>query len=360
MNPNGLLFLWWLDRNNPDDRKAVAAALEGWPLWACGLLGRAMTGYYAGSGDKHILEALEKAYGADPDCLRSITGNMSNPWPAFDTYSWTGNQGIADALDAMFKKEGAALLPSLNRYRKAPDLKPGTTVDNAHVVEFLESTTPWAVGYLWTGDARYLEAALGWHDLLERVAMQPHGVPVADEWYGPTGAFRGSETCDVAGYVWSQICLLSVTGEGRMADRAGAGVLQRRAGHRVARFQDPRLFPEPQPVRQPVAGLSARAQGRRRRLPAQALAALLHGRAQPHRALVRDAHVDGHLRQRPGGHLLRPLQGDGAGGRPRAGRDRLPDRLSLQRDHRDLRAARAGGGLPARLPHSRLVHGSRP
>ena len=49
--------------------------------------------------------------------------------------------------------------------------------------------------------------------------MQPHGVPVSDEWYGPTGAFRGSETCDVAGYVWSQASLLSVTGEGRMADR---------------------------------------------------------------------------------------------------------------------------------------------
>ncbi len=218
MNTNGLLFLWWLDRNNAGDRKAVTTALEGWPLWACGLLGRAMTGFYAGSGDKHVLEALEKAYGSDPDCLRSIPGNLSNPWPAFDTYCWTGNRGIAAALDAMFTQEGQ-LLPSLNRYRQAPDLKPGTTVDNAHVVEFIESTTPWLVAYLWTGDRRYREAAVGWHDLLERVAMQPYGVPVADEWYGPTGAFRGSETCDVAGYIWSQVCLLLVTGEGRMADR---------------------------------------------------------------------------------------------------------------------------------------------
>jgi uncharacterized protein len=219
MNTNGLLFLWWLDRNSPGDRKAVTVALEGWPLWACGLLGRAMTGFYAGSGDKHILQALEKAYAGDPDCLRSITGNMSNPWPAFDAYCWTGNPGIAGALDAMFKREGGGLLPNLSRYRKAPDLTPGTAVDNAHVVEFIESTTPWAVGYLWTGEARYLQAAVAWHDLLECVAMQPHGVPVSDEWYGPTGAFRGSETCDVAGYVWSQVCLLSVTGEGRMADR---------------------------------------------------------------------------------------------------------------------------------------------
>jgi hypothetical protein len=219
MNTNGLLFLWWLDRNSAADRNAVNATSGGWPLWACGLLGRAMTGFYAGSGDKRVLETLEKAYAPDPDCLREITNSLSNPWPAFDTYCWTGNRGIAAALNGLFKNDAAKLAPSLDRYRKAPDLKPGTTVNNAHVVEFIESTTPWAVGYLWTGDVSYLQAAVGWHDLLERIAMQPYGVPVSDEWYGPTGAFRGSETCDVAGYVWSQICLLTVTGEGRMGDR---------------------------------------------------------------------------------------------------------------------------------------------
>lgn len=219
MNSDGLLFLWWLDRNNAADRQAVKAALEGWPLWASGLLGRAMSGYYAGSGDTRILEAMVKAYGSDPDCLRAITANMSNPWPAYDTFCWTGNPGVAQALDRMFKQDGGALVPSLSRYRNPPDLRPGATVDNAHVVEFIESTTPWLVGYLWTGDTRYLEAAIGWHDLLERVAMQPYGAPVSDEWYGPTGAFRGSETCDVAGYVWSQVSLLAVTGEGRMGDR---------------------------------------------------------------------------------------------------------------------------------------------
>ncbi len=219
MNAGGLLFLWWLDRNKPEDRKAVLAALDGWPLWACGLLGRALSSYYAGTGDKRALEALVKAYGSDPDGLRWIPGNIANAWPAYDAYTWTGDPGIAAALDNLFKKEGGALMPALSRYRDAPDLKPGTTVDNAHVVEFVENTTPWAVAYLWTGDARFLQAAVGWHDLIERVAMQPHGVPVSDEWYVPTGAFRGSETCDVANYVWSQAALLAVTGEGRMGDR---------------------------------------------------------------------------------------------------------------------------------------------
>ncbi len=219
MRPDGLLFLWWLDRTNPDDRKSADAALGGWPLWACGLLGRAMAGYYAGSGDPRILAALETAYGADVDGLHSISGSMSNVWPALDTYTWTGNQTIANALTAMFDKEHPGLVPALNRYRTAPDLRPGVAVPNEHVVGFIENTTPWAAGYLWTGDAGYLQAALGWHDWLARIAMQPHGVPVSDEWYGPTGAFRGSETCDVAGYVWSQLMLLCVSGDGRLADR---------------------------------------------------------------------------------------------------------------------------------------------
>ena len=253
MNTTGMLFLWWLDRKNPENQKAMSAALEGWPLWASGLLGRSMTGFHAASHDKHVLDALEMAYGSDVDCLRDIKGNLSNLWPAFDTYCWTGNPRVAEALDGMFKREGGALLPNLSRYRKAPDLTPGTGVDNAHVVEFLESTTPWLVGYLWTGDKQYLQAAVGWHDLLERVAMQPYGVPVSDEWYGPAGAFRGSETCDVAGYVWSQISLLAVTGQGRMADRleraffnAGPATVSRDFKTHVY-FQSPNRFADQSP-----------------------------------------------------------------------------------------------------------------
>lgn len=248
VNDNGILFLWWLNRDNPEDQRSVVAALDGWPLWACGLLGRAMTGLYAASADQDILDALTTAYGSDPDCLCSITGNISNLWPAFDTYTWTGNATVAEAISALFDPARSQLKPNLERYRWPPDLSPGAAVENQHVVEFIECTTPWVLGYLWTGEQRYLQAATGWHELLERIAMQPHGVPVSDEWYGPTGAFRGSETCDVAGYVWSQTALLAVTGDGRMADRAeraffnaGAATVSRDFRTHVY-FQSPNRF----------------------------------------------------------------------------------------------------------------------
>jgi len=220
MHANSVLFLWWLDRTQPD-QAASAECSAAWPVWACGLLGRALSGAYAASADKGILQALEMAYAGDPNRLRLGWG-MSNPWPAFDTYTWTGDRGIAAALDALFAEDGGGLKPggdSWNRYRRMPAEAPGAEA-NDHVVHFLESTTPWALGTLWTGERRFLDTTLAWHEHLARIAMQPHGAPVADEFYGPTGAYRGTETCDVAAYLWSQTALLGLSGLGRLADRA--------------------------------------------------------------------------------------------------------------------------------------------
>ena len=219
MNPNGILFLWWLNKNHPDDAKAITCD-GGWPIWASGLLGRALAAYYAGSGDPRVLQTLEAGYSGDRNWVR-LGGGMSSVWPAFQTYTWTGNKEIGESLTTLFSKDGGkgASRGGWDRYRRMPNEKPGAEA-NDHGVAFLEGTTPWALGYLWTGNREFLDATIAWHDLLERVAMQPSGVPVADEFYGPTGAFRGTETCDVAGYLWSQIVLLSVSGQGRMADRA--------------------------------------------------------------------------------------------------------------------------------------------
>jgi hypothetical protein len=220
MNPNSILFLWWLNKTNPDDVKSVAIG-GGWPIWASGLLGRAMAAHYAGSGDPRVLKTLETAYGGIPDDVPMGWG-MSNPWPAFETYTWTGNKHIAAGLTALFAKDSTAKSvkghDSWDRYRRMPNDQPGAE-RNDHGVHFLESTAPWALGYLWTGNRDLLTAALAWHDMLYRDSMQPYGVIVSDEWYGPTGAFRGTETCNVAGYLWSQILLLSVSGQGRLADR---------------------------------------------------------------------------------------------------------------------------------------------
>jgi hypothetical protein len=217
-NAKSIEFLWWLDRNNANDVKSVGID-GGWPMWACGLLGRAMAGYYAGSKDPRVLKTLETAYSGNHDFIRMGWG-MAAVWPALQTYTWTGNKEIAGALTTLFKEGG--IEPggsSWDRYSRKPSSVLGSEQPD-HVVHFLETTTPWALGYLWTGNRDYLDTSLAWHDYLAREAMQPSGVPVADESFGPTGADRGTETCDVAGYLWSQVLLFSISGEARLADRA--------------------------------------------------------------------------------------------------------------------------------------------
>ena len=128
MNPNGILFLWWLNKNHPDDVRSIEGD-GGWPIWASGLLGRALSAYYAGSaGPEHVLQALEAAYSEDRDWLR-LDGGMSNVWPAFQTYTWTGNKEIAAVADCPVlqgRRQEHARDAAWNRYRRMPnDRSPG-------------------------------------------------------------------------------------------------------------------------------------------------------------------------------------------------------------------------------------------
>lgn len=244
MNENGIQFYWWLNQNNPEELKAVLGKdmrEPEWPIYAGGLLGRALTTYYAGSKDPQVLKALEMAYAGDPEWI-TMGWSLTNPWPAFDTYTWTGNKKIADAL--------TALLESKAGHRNRYFMMPAGNDPSDHGVHFLETSTPWLLGYLWTGKSEYLQAVLKWHEQVEKGSMQPHGVPVFDEFYGPTGAFRGTETCDVSGYIWSKIRLLEVTGKACMADRveqaffnAGPAVVERNFKSHVY-FQSPNRMAE--------------------------------------------------------------------------------------------------------------------
>jgi hypothetical protein len=220
MNPDSVIFMWWLSRKNPKDMDAaqgIGVNEPEWAAWANGLFGRALAVYYDGSGDKAALKTLETAYSGDPRWVR-LGWSMSNAWPALQTYTWTGNKVIKQALTALFEKGGINQKEfTWTRYRTPPEKNAIGSPD--HGVHFCESTTPWALGYLWTGNREFLDAALAWHDLIADNCMQPFGVPVFDEYWGPTGAFRGTETCDVGAYMWSQSILLGVCGQGRLADR---------------------------------------------------------------------------------------------------------------------------------------------
>lgn len=230
-NDNGIIFMWWLDKNNPEHvnaavRKAGVEA-HAWPIWANGLFGRALSGYYYGTRDERALKAMETAYSKNSLWSNNICAILQL-WPAFETYTWTGNKEIKRQLTEFFKAnkiETAQPEKPVRMidvwYNRMPDEKRPWFKQPDHGVRFNESVIPWLVGYLWTGDESYLTAACSWYEIIERGddGMQPNGLPVCDENSGPTGSLRGSETCNVSAFTWSQITLLRVTGKAQMADR---------------------------------------------------------------------------------------------------------------------------------------------
>jgi hypothetical protein len=248
MNDKGILFMWWLDKNKPADKEALLRQAGGeanaWPIWANSIFGRSLCGYYLATEDKNALKTLESAYTNDL-CWTDKDAPETNIWPAFETYTWTGNKTIGKCIDEFFEKykieppmESVPLDQCIRmikmHYNRYPDQRRPWYKQPDHGVRFNECTIPWLVGYLWTGNADYLKSQLRWYDIIERgdEGMQPHGVPVGDENSGPTGSLRGTETCDVAAFTWSQITLLRVSGEGRLADRVERAVFN--AGPSVA------------------------------------------------------------------------------------------------------------------------------
>ena len=65
-----------------------------------------------------------------------------------------------------------------------------------------------------------LDSAVDVFDWAEQRHMLPCGVPSSEEFLAGIGAFRCLETCNVPCWIWSQLWLLRVAGEGRFADRA--------------------------------------------------------------------------------------------------------------------------------------------
>ena len=240
MTENSILFIWWLNRNDPADMSEKEAGFSDWfPQWSCGLLGRTLAAYYAASGDKRVTRALELAYNGDSSWLRRRFAQTSM-YPALETYTWTGNPVIKASLTELFEKRVNKNMPGKTAEIGMPfsivmpdEKRPWfeqaggywcndggwILMGRVHGVHFNELSAPWALGYLWTGDRQFLDAVCRYDDLIERDSMQPYGVFVADEFAGPTGASRGTETCNVSAYMWSQIELLRIGGQAVMGDR---------------------------------------------------------------------------------------------------------------------------------------------
>ncbi len=243
--PVGTSFIYW----RPDYRPV------GFNSWAHSHMGRALVALYEATREQRVLDALVKVYAEYPTRMGSweLGGDVSglcNLDALLETYSFSGERRILErALEAIAQPE---VKQSIEEWRRG-QLKPG------HMVILYENIRLPALVYPWSGDPHLLRATVDAFKWLDEYHMLPYGVASGEEFASGIGAFRKTETCDVAAMLLATSWMYRIEGNGRWGDRmeraffnAGAGPVARDF-KTMCYYQSPnRLRSDSLPIEQPV------------------------------------------------------------------------------------------------------------
>jgi hypothetical protein len=196
------IFLWWTAQPQFPQKKHYS-----FEIWGCAVLGRAMTAYYAGTGDARILRQIEKAY-SNTTQFSGIGRQGVNAETILEACEW----GADPALGKKVLERSGFLEKTVGDWM-AMNITP------MHGVSYNEASKLPAVYYPYIGNPDYIQASVNCYDWAETYCMQPHGIYQCDEHMKGTGAFRGTETCNITDYIWSNLWILRVDGNRRHGDR---------------------------------------------------------------------------------------------------------------------------------------------
>ena len=256
LDDDGIGFMWFRKLHPPQ----VSAKLQqGFCLWASACIARVLAVEYERTGNTRILRTLEAGF------RRPTWGDPRNEkgkWRVWYQREDVGMESALAALRAGGKGNLEAVVEhGLNRIRTidaaqmlgepAPGKGWWPGFGRCHAAMGCENLHLPAICYPESGDAKMIEAshaAFLW--LLEDTVL-PTGVTSGDESMHGRFAFRGTETCAVADWVWALLKTLEVSGESWLADMAetawfnAAPQCMTRDYMRHVYFQSPnRLFDE--------------------------------------------------------------------------------------------------------------------
>lgn len=204
VNRGGSSFIYW-KTNQP-------AAFNS---WAHSQMGRALVAYYEATGERRILDALQKAYRNYPVPMGSLdlvwinVSGLCNLDALLETYSFTGDKRLLErAASAMQQADVQATVTNWDQNR----------FTTCHAVCANELIRLPSLFYPWSGDPKYLEAAKNAYQWLGREHLQPYGVSSGEEMLSGIGAFHLTETCNVTANLWSRLWMFRITGERSWGD----------------------------------------------------------------------------------------------------------------------------------------------
>ncbi len=242
VNRGGVSFIYW-SKDKP----------QGFNSWAHSHMGRALVAWYQATGDKRILDALVKAYAEYPAPMGHLrfddVSGLCNIDAMLETYRFSGDPRVLQRVGAAI---GAPDVQSSVRGWLEGKIVPG------HAVCAYEQIRLPALMHLATGDPKFLQASRCAFQWFDENHLLPYGVTSGEEFLSGIGAFRLTETCDVAAQIWSNVWLYRILGERNFGDRieraffnAGAAPLARDF-QTMCYYQSPnRIQPETLPGEQP-------------------------------------------------------------------------------------------------------------
>jgi len=222
--------------DRPEGRLGPETGSMAWP-WA--VFFRAVKAYYEATGDPRIPEALEKnylSYTVDELGMNRFVVNVEGMlW----TYSITRNPALLEAAVKAWDEN-------------ASDMTQASALDDSefhmHGVTMNELLKIPLILYSYTGDEKYLRAALHAEAKMEGPNMLIDGINSSTEALAGNDPLASHETCDIADYTWTMGYYLMTTGDGQWADRIEKGIFNGGLGAITKDFRSMQYFSCPNQV----------------------------------------------------------------------------------------------------------------
>ncbi|MGO8752340.1 MAG: beta-L-arabinofuranosidase domain-containing protein [Thermoguttaceae bacterium] len=202
VNRGGTSFIYW-----------KPGKPSGFNSWAHSQMGRALVAWYQATGEKPILDALVRAYADYPVPMGHLEFNdvsgLCNIDAMLETYAYSNDRRVLErAVTALHSAGPQKTLRHWMEGRFSP----------GHAVITYENIRLPLLVYPWSQNADDRRATLQACSWIDREHMLPYGVASGEEYMSGIGAFRKTETCNVAASIWSTVWMYRILGQGASGD----------------------------------------------------------------------------------------------------------------------------------------------
>lgn len=214
-------------------------------LWPHAVFFRAMMAEYSATGDKRILEALQKHYlSITPERLvgGSMWRNICNIEEICWLYGLTGDKQLLNHAVKAYELFCAKDLSV------TPDNLLSDTKSNDHGGWYCEMVKLPVILYMYTGETRLLEAAINGFRKIDRDHMLIDGIPSSNEALSGKAPRSCHETCVISDFSWSAGYMLLATGEAEWGDKIERACFNAGIGAVTKDFKAHQYFSSPNQI----------------------------------------------------------------------------------------------------------------